>query len=123
MADRIVVEQSPPSRLTLVLAATRPARGAIEIEPGQWVVDGEAPGFDVSDAYATFAVTGAGAAEFLARGIALDLERLAPDFAGRTRLGEIAVLLDRADGGWRLRCERSYAEWLAAWLSPSTGDT
>ncbi len=122
MADRVLVEQAPPSRLTLVLAATRPRQSAVEIEPGQWLVEGEADGIDVSDAYATFAVTGAGAADFLARGIALDLARLAPDFAGRTRLGEIAVLLDRVAGGWRLRCERSYAEWLAAWLSPSTGD-
>jgi hypothetical protein len=123
VADRVLVERMPPAPLTLVLAATRPARAAIEIEPGQWLIDGDADGFDMSDAYATFAVTGPGAADFLARGIALDLDRLAPDFAGRTRLGEIAVLLDRVEGGWRLRCERSYAEWLAAWLSPSTGGT
>jgi heterotetrameric sarcosine oxidase gamma subunit len=93
------------------------------IEPGQWLVEGPAYGIDMSDAYVGFAVTGAGASDLLARGMALDFERFAPDFAGRARLGEIAVLLDRVPGGWRLRCERSYAEWLGKWLTFSTGDT
>ena len=111
-----------PARLTLVLAGTRPV-GAIEIEPGQWLIEGAGPGIDMSDCYVGFAVTGAGANDFLARGMALDFERLPPDFAGRAKLGEIAVLLDRVAGGWRLRCERSYAEWLEGWLRLSTGGT
>jgi sarcosine oxidase gamma subunit len=110
----------PQARLTLVLADMRPS-GAIEIEPGQWLVQGDAPGFDMSDAYVTFAVTGPGANDLLARGMALDFERPAPDFAGRAKLGEIAVLIDRLPDGWRLRCERSYAEWLERWLKLSTG--
>lgn len=122
MGKRLAIQELPPTRLTLVLADARPS-DAIEIEPGQWLVDGEAAGIDMSDAYAGFAVTGPGAADLLARGMALDLERLTPDFAGRAKLGEIAVLLDRVAGGWRLRCERSYAEWLGAWLNSSTGDT
>jgi sarcosine oxidase gamma subunit len=122
VANSVAIHALPPARLTLVIAATRP-RDAVEIEPGQFLVDGAAQGFDMSDAYAGFAVTGAGASDLLARGMALDFERLAPDFAGRAKLGEIAVLLDRVEGGWRLRCERSYAEWLAAWLTLSTGDT
>lgn len=71
---------------------------------------------DVSDAYAGFSIEGLGAADLLAQGIALDLERLAPDFAGRTRLGDVAIILVRTAEGYVLRCERSYAEWLAAWL-------
>lgn len=53
--------------------------------------------------------------------MALDFERLPQDFAGRAKLGETAVLIDRLPDGWRLRCERSYAEWLANWLNSSTG--
>lgn len=120
MAD---VEKLPPSRLTLVLAEARPAPDAMPNEPGQWLVEGAADGIDMSDAYAGFVVTGPGAAELLARGMALDFERVAPDFAGRARLGEIAVLLDRVPGGWRVRCERSYAEWLGKWLTLSIDDT
>lgn len=120
MAERVAIQALPAARLTLVLAATRP-RGAVEVEPGQWLVDGAASGIDMSDAYAGFTAIGAGANDLLARGMALDFERLAPDFAGRAKLGEIAVLLDRVEGGWRLRCERSYAEFLAAWLTLSTG--
>lgn len=116
------VAKLPAARLTLVLARTRP-EGAVGIEPGQWLVDGEARGIDMSDAYAGFAVTGKGASELLARGMALDFERLGPDFAGRAKLGEIAVLVDRLPDGWRLRCERSYAEWLERWLTSSTGGT
>jgi heterotetrameric sarcosine oxidase gamma subunit len=122
VGEHLAIQELPPARLTLVIADTRPT-GGVEIEPGQWLVDGETPGIDMSDGYAMFSVTGAGANALLARGLALDLDRLAPDFAGRTKLGEIAVLLDRVPGGWRLRCERSYAEWLGAWLTSSTGGT
>jgi sarcosine oxidase gamma subunit len=110
------VQALPLAKLTLILAKSRPAAGAVEIAPGQWLIDGEAQGIDMGDAYAGFAVTGQGAADLLARGMALDFERLAPDFAARARLGEIAVLIDRLPDGWRLRCERSYAEWLSLWL-------
>jgi len=64
----------------------------------------------------------------LAQGIALDIERLPGDFVVRTKLGEIAIILARVPGGFAVRCERSYGEWLAAWLAravaltTSTGD-
>lgn len=76
---------------------------------------------DVSDAYAAFAVEGEDAADLLAQGIALDLGCLAVNTGCRTRLGDIAVILTRTPGGFVLRCERSYAEWLGAWLLRARG--
>ena len=76
---------------------------------------------DVSDAYAAFAVEGGGAADLLAQGIALDLENFTIGIGSRTRLGDIAVVVMRTPDGFVLRCERSYAEWLGAWLARARG--
>ena len=124
MADReLRVRALPAERLTAWLSQVAPREPSVRIEPAMWLVFGAcaAPpedgiAVDMSDAYAAFSIEGAGAADMLARGIALDLDRLAPDFAGRTRLGDVAVILVRTAGGYVLRCERSYAEWLEAWL-------
>ncbi len=124
MAERAVhVSALPTERLTAWLSQVAPREPSVRIEPTTWLVFGacaappaDGMAVDVSDAYAGFSVEGPGAADLLAQGIALDLERLAPDFAGRTRLGDVAIILVRTAGGYVLRCERSYAEWLAAWL-------
>lgn len=124
MAERAVrVQALPAERLTAWLSQTAPREPSVRIEPAMWLIFGacvEPPHdgmvVDVSDAYAGFSVEGPGSADLLARGVALDLERLAPDFAGRTRLGDVAIILVRTAGGFVLRCERSYAEWLEAWL-------
>lgn len=106
--------------LTLVLG-TNPGPGAIPVAPDQWLWAGNPPEgaltIDVSNAYQAFEVN----EKILAQGIALDLARLPEDFAGRTRLGEISVLLSREGGKWILRCERSYAEWVEAWLKTRPG--
>lgn len=113
----------PAETLTAILSPLRPAAFHLALEPDMSLVLGPAtppPGgyaIDVSHSYAAFAVEGPGAAELLAQGIALDFERLPADFAGRTRLGEITVILQRRNGGYVLRCERSYCEWLAGWLA------
>jgi heterotetrameric sarcosine oxidase gamma subunit len=113
----------PAETLTAILSPLRPAAFHLALEPDMSLVLGPAtppPGgyaIDVSHSYAAFAVEGPGAAELLAQGIALDFERLPADFAGRTRLGEITVILQRRNGGYVLRCERSYREWLAGWLA------
>lgn len=108
--------------LTLVLGA-KPGAGAIPVAPDQWLWTGKAPdgmlAIDVSDAYQAFEVK----ENILAQGVALDFAKLPEDFAGRTRLGEISVLLSREGGRWILRCERSYAEWIAAWLKTRPGGT
>jgi len=113
----------PAERLTAWMSRTAPRVPAIRIETRMWLVAGADPGqpedgmaVDVSHAYAGFGIEGAEAAELLSQGIALDLEKLAPGFAGRTRLGDVAVILARTADGYVLRCERSYAEWVAAWL-------
>lgn len=106
--------------LTLVLGA-KPGPGAIPVAPDQWLVAGKAPegmlAIDVSDAYQSFELT----ENILAQGIALDFAKLPEDFAGRTRLGEISVLLSRDGEKWILRCERSYVEWVADWIKSVTG--
>ena len=123
MAENVLVRRLDPAPAMLVASATRPAGVGVEIEPGQWLIDGDARPLDATlvldmrEAYVGFAVTGDEADALLAQGMALDFARLAPDFAGRAKLGEIAVLIDRWPGGWRVRCERSYAEWLAGWLA------
>jgi heterotetrameric sarcosine oxidase gamma subunit len=124
VAERVVhVRALPAECLTAWLSRSGPREPAWRLEPGLWLVPGtcaappdDGMAVDVSHAYAAFSVEGAGAADLLSQGIALDLARLAPDFAGRTRLGDIAVILVRTAGGYVLRCERSYAEWLEAWL-------
>lgn len=113
----------PPETLTAILSPLRPEAPHLPIEPGLSLVLGACgppPGgyaIDVSHGYVAFAVEGQGAAELLAQGIALDFDRLPADFACRTRLGEIAVVLQRRASGYVLRCERSYGEWLAGWLA------
>lgn len=108
--------------LTIVLGE-KPGPGAIPVAPDQWLIAGKAPDgmliIDVSDAYQLFEIT----ENILAQGVALDFAKLPEDFAGRTRLGEISVLLSREGGKWILRCERSYAEWLAEWLKTRPGGT
>jgi heterotetrameric sarcosine oxidase gamma subunit len=113
----------PPETLTALLSPLRPAASHLALEPDMSLVLGPAtppPGgyaIDVSHSYVAFAVEGPGAAELLAQGIALDFQKLPADFVGRTRLGEIAVILQRYPAGYVLRCERSYGEWLAGWLA------
>ncbi len=108
--------------LTLVLGA-KPGPGAIPVAPDQWLWTGKAPEgeltIDMRDAYQEFEIK----ENILAQGVALDLAKLPEDFAGRTRLGEIAVLLSRDGDKWILRCERSYAEWVAAWIKTRPGGT
>jgi sarcosine oxidase gamma subunit len=108
--------------LTLVLGA-EPGPGAIPVAPNQWLWAGKAPEgalvIDVSDTYQAFEVT----ENILAQGIGLDFAKLPADFAGRTRLGEIGVLLSRAGDIWMLRCERSYAEWVGEWIRTRPGGT
>ncbi len=122
MADRAVtIRALEPERIFAYLGADAPGVPSVRIEPGCWLSVGATPGapgaIDMSDAYGGFSVTGQGAAELLAQGVALDLERLGAGFAGRTRLGDVAILVWRTDDGFLLRCERSYAEWLGAWLA------
>jgi sarcosine oxidase gamma subunit len=125
----------PPERLTAFLSRTPPPVACMAIEPSMWLVRGASPlpiddglAVDVGDAYAQFAVDGAGAADLLAQGMSLDFERLPPNFVGRARLGEAAVIVEKTAAGFVLLCERSYAEYLSAWLvhaasfNPSTGD-
>lgn len=124
MADReLRIRALPAERLTAWLSQSAPREPSVRIEPAMWLVFGacavppaDGMAVDMSHAYAAFSVDGLGAADLLAQGLTLDLERLAPDFAGRTRLGDIAVILVRTPGGYVLRCERSYAEWLETWL-------
>jgi sarcosine oxidase subunit gamma len=122
VADRLPdIRALPPERLLAFLSADAPAIAAVEVEPGSWLAFGsmrDDPGaIDMSDAYVAFAVTGPGAADLLAQGVSLDLDRLSEGFSGRTRLGDVAVLVWRTAEGFVLRCERSYAEWLDAWLA------
>ncbi|MCA3261707.1 MAG: hypothetical protein ING44_07190 [Telmatospirillum sp.] len=113
----------PPETLTAILSPLRPEAPHLAIEPDLSIVLGPCappPGgyaIDVTHGYVAFAVEGPGAAELLAQGIALDFDRLPADFAGRTRLGDISVILQRCASGYILRCERSYGEWLAGWLA------
>jgi len=106
--------------LTLVLGA-KPGPGAIPVAPDQWLIAGKAPVgtlvIDVSDTYQSFEII----ENILAQGVALDFAKLPEDFAGRTRLGEISVLLSRSGDKWILRCERSYAEWVETWLTTRPG--
>lgn len=128
MAD-ITIRQLPPERLTAFVSHRPPPGACLAIEPALWLVRGVSPApvddgaaIEIGDAYVQFSIEGTGAADFLAHGMALDFERLAPDFVGRARLGEIAVIVERTKSGFVLLCERSYAEYLAAWLKLSPGD-
>ena len=131
MADRSPsIRNIASERLTAWLSRQAPTRPAVRIEPQFWLVFGDCDvspddGFaeDISDAYAAFAVEGEGAADLLAQGVALDLESLVVGAGCRTRLGDIAVILLRTPDGFILRCERSYAEWLGAWLARARGFT
>ncbi len=106
--------------LTLVLGA-KPGPGAIPVAPDQWLIAGKAPdrmlAVDVSNVYQSFEIK----ENILEQGVALDFAKLPEDFAGRTRLGEISVLLSRDGDKWILRCERSYAEWVGEWLRTRPG--
>ncbi len=108
--------------LALVFGA-KPVPGAIPVAPDQWLIVGKAPegmfSIDLSDAYQEFELT----EYLLSQGVALDFAELPADFAGRTRLGEIGVLLSRAGDKWILRCERSYAEWVGEWIRTRSGGT
>ncbi|MBL8808261.1 MAG: hypothetical protein JNN22_15555 [Rhodospirillales bacterium] len=122
MADPCVtVRPIGPERIVAVFDTGRPGPDAAAIGPDTWLMIGGdadvAAGIDVSDSYAGFAVTGPSAADVFAQGIALDLDRAVAGFVARTRLGDVAVLLWRMPDGFVVRCERSYADWLAAWLA------
>jgi heterotetrameric sarcosine oxidase gamma subunit len=131
VADRSPkIRRIASERLTAWLSRQAPMQPALRIEPQFWLVFGacDVPpedGFaeDVSDAYATFAVEGEGTADVLAQGIALDLESFVVGAGCRTRLGDVAVILMRTPDGFVLRCERSYGEWLGAWLARARGFT
>ncbi len=123
MAD-VSIRLLPPETLMAFLSRTPPPVACLAIEPSMWLVRGVSPtptddglAVDVGDAYAQFAIDGCGAAEVLGCGMSLDFERLPPDFVGRARLGEIAVIVERTKAGFVLLCERSYAGYLSAWLA------
>ncbi len=132
---KTTVAALPPETLTAILSPLRPDVPHLAIEPNLSLVLGTCappPGgyaIDMSHGYVAFAVEGPSAAALLAQGIALDFDRLPADFAGRTRLGEIAIVLQRRANDYVLRCERSYGEWLAGWLAEAlririlSGDT
>jgi sarcosine oxidase subunit gamma len=105
------------------------ARSCAWIEPRAWLVLGETPGalpdttlpmaIDVSDAYASRRLQGAGAATLLAAGTGLDLAALAPAAGCAHTLfaDEIVVFVQRlAATDWRVLAEAPRAAFLDGWL-------
>ncbi len=117
-AERLLVWMSPDEFLL------RLPRGAVE--PTLARLDGALAGVhclaaDVSDARATFRLTGAGARATLAKGAPVDLSPRAfgPGDARRTHMGQIAVAFWQtaaAPDVFELVCARSVADYAFRWL-------
>ena len=77
----------------------------------------------VSDASAGFDLAGEDAADVLAQGCPLDLDRLPPDACARTLLGRVPMLVTRTGDGFALWVERSHARHVHAWLDAAAAGT
>lgn len=76
---------------------------------------------DMSDARARIRITGAGAAEVIAKGAPIDLRagRFPPGSIRRTHIARIAIAICRMESGtetFEVLCFRSYARHMLAWL-------
>jgi sarcosine oxidase, subunit gamma len=74
---------------------------------------------DVSDARAVFRVTGAKAAQVLAKLTPADLQALAPGELRRSRLSQVAAAFWAEDGGFYIICFRSVATYVMGLLNHS----
>jgi sarcosine oxidase subunit gamma len=106
-------------------AAVVDGRTVLWLGPDEWLVLGgteadfpdAAAAVDVSANRVVFELGGDDAADALARGCALDLDRFEPGRCAQTLLARAQVILHRADGGpWRIFVRPSYAPYLRAWL-------
>jgi heterotetrameric sarcosine oxidase gamma subunit len=76
---------------------------------------------NLSDSLLRFELIGAGAADVLAQGSALDFDRFGPPACARTALGRIAVILLRTDEGFDILVDRAYRSYFLSWLARATG--
>lgn len=78
---------------------------------------------EVSEGRVIFDLRGAKARDLLSKGCSLDLHRqvFGPGQCAQTLLQHANVLIDVLQGGhaphYRLTCDRSVAQWVAAWLA------
>jgi sarcosine oxidase subunit gamma len=82
----------------------------------------QALALDVSDARATFRLTGAGARATLAKGAPVDMASFAPGQARRSHLGQVACALwmtGAEPDAFELVCFRSVAAYVLDWLLAS----
>jgi sarcosine oxidase subunit gamma len=93
--------------------------------PDEWLVLGAtevdfpdaAAAVDVSANRVAFELTGDGAADVLARGCSLDLDRLEPGACAQTLLARAQVILYRPSAEtWRILVRPSFAGYLRTWL-------
>jgi heterotetrameric sarcosine oxidase gamma subunit len=107
---------------------------ALSISPCEWLlIDMRAPGtlppawgvlVDCTAGYARFALRGAAVRDVFARGCGLDFDSFAANTCARTRLANLAVVLDcrTAEGRFDLYFPRSYASYLRGYLEDAAAD-
>jgi sarcosine oxidase subunit gamma len=101
-------------------------RPVVWLGPGEWLVLGgveaelgaAAAAVDVSAGYVCLELSGAGAAELLAEGCAIDLDALAVGACAQTQLARADVILLRPDGDrFELFVRPSFAPYVRAWIT------
>lgn len=75
----------------------------------------------LSDSLLRFALTGAGAADVLAQGSAIDFDRFGPHGCTRTALGRIAITLLRTAEGFEILVDRAYRGYFLSWMARAIG--
>ena len=75
----------------------------------------------LSDSLLRFALTGAGAADVLAQGCAIDFDRFGPQACTRAALGRIAVALLRTEEGFEILVDRAYRGYFLSWMARAIG--
>jgi len=116
--DGVAIRALEELPVRLSTGASAPGPGWRQIAPREWLTfeDGAA-GIDIGHALAGLAVEGPGAEALIAMGASLDLAALPDGGLTRTRLGQLAVILDRvARDRFRMvvpaPCLRHALDWL-----------
>jgi heterotetrameric sarcosine oxidase gamma subunit len=132
LPPQVDVRGDAPSGFPTAPNTTAEVGGAtvLWLGPDEWLVLGateadfpDAPAMvDVSANRVAFDLAGAGAADVLAQGCSLDLDRFEPGRCAQTLLARAQVILYRPDADtWRILVRPSFAGYLRAWLEDTSG--
>jgi sarcosine oxidase subunit gamma len=133
LPSQVAVRGEPPPGFPVEPNTTAEVGGAtvLWLGPDEWLVLGgteadfpdAAAAVDVSANRVAFELAGDDAAEVLAQGCSLDLDRLEPGRCAQTLLARAQVILYRPEPDrWRILVRPSLAPYLRAWLEDASGN-